>query len=559
MHTGKFRVGGVPEHFNYPWYLTASDNPFFEWEAYPGGTGAMGEALREGQLDVALMLTEGAVADIHKGNPSQIVGTYVQSPLTWGIHVGADSPYQTIAGLEHRVFGISRYTSGSHLMAYVNAQQQGWDASQVKFEVVGDFEGARKAMQAGAIDAFMWEKFTTKPLVDSGEWRRVGVCVTPWPCFVLVARQEVIDARQPDLLKLMHYIQQRLEHTPREEKLLYISEHFNLQAADVADWYEQTTWSCSPVMASTELDKVQHYLKALGVIDCVRPPRSLCAPFVVFAENGLSEVMYNWRVESVYKKLAEEGLGHGKLSLADLLELGHLDQYHYLGADACYEVAEALDLKETDQVYDVGSGVGGTGRVLADCSGAAIVGVELQPELCRLATELTERVGLQDRVTFKAGDFLNYDWEADFDHFISLLVFLHVPDRRRALEHCYQALKPGGQFFIEDFVLLQPPTPSEQRVLKHTVSARSVTHPSAYEEDLRLAGFEVRQQQDMTAPWREWTKNRFQDFRANAEEHRAFFGEGLYNDRLAFYKVIAELFEGGHIGGLRITGAKKQD
>ncbi len=34
----------------------------YEWIDYPGGTGAMVEALRNGELDVAIMLTEGAVS-----------------------------------------------------------------------------------------------------------------------------------------------------------------------------------------------------------------------------------------------------------------------------------------------------------------------------------------------------------------------------------------------------------------------------------------------------------------------------------------------------------------
>jgi cyclopropane fatty-acyl-phospholipid synthase-like methyltransferase len=547
----------VPEHFNYPWYMTGDDHPLFQWEAYPGGTGAMCEALRAGRLDVALMLTEGAVADLHDGNPSRIIGTYVSSPLTWGIHVAAQGPLQSVEDLEGKTFGISRYTSGSHLMAYVNARQQGWDTAQLKFEVVGDFEGARRAMQEGRIDAFMWEKYTTKPTVDNGEWRRVGVCVTPWPCFVLVAREDIIEQHQPALLELMHSIRQRLQQADRTEKLDFISTHFKLQPEDVEDWYAQTTWSCTPAIAASELNKVQQDLKALGIIEAPVTPRQLCAPFVTFTEDDLSPVMYNWRVESVYKKLEEEGLASGPLVLGDLLALGHLDQYHYLGADACYEVAKVLDLGPEDYVYDVGSGVGGTGRVLADCSGCRVLGVELQSELCRLSTELTRRTGLSDKVACRAGDLLNYDWEETFDHFISLLVFLHVPDRQRVLEHCYRALKPGGRFFIEDFVLRHPMDEQESTLLRDTVSAQTVTGPEPYLEALSKAGFTDLSVVDLDEPWRTWTQNRYYNFQAEAEAHRAFFGDRLFEDRLSFYKTIAGLFEGGHLGGIRITGRKK--
>ena len=49
----------------------------------------------------------------------------------------------------------------------------------------------------------MWEKFTTKPLVDSGEWRRVGECVTPWPCFVVAATNTALEKFGPDLLEVL--------------------------------------------------------------------------------------------------------------------------------------------------------------------------------------------------------------------------------------------------------------------------------------------------------------------------------------------------------------------
>ncbi len=59
MTNPHFKIGGVPEHFNYPWYIAAEhelrapDHDIsFDWQAFPGGTGAMGEALRKGEIDM---------------------------------------------------------------------------------------------------------------------------------------------------------------------------------------------------------------------------------------------------------------------------------------------------------------------------------------------------------------------------------------------------------------------------------------------------------------------------------------------------------------------------
>ena len=90
-------VGGVPEHFNLPWHQAIDKNAFvaqgveLEFVEFRDGTGAMTQALRDREIDMALLLTEGCVADLLKGNPSRMVKVYVESPLIWGIHVAAGS------------------------------------------------------------------------------------------------------------------------------------------------------------------------------------------------------------------------------------------------------------------------------------------------------------------------------------------------------------------------------------------------------------------------------------------------------------------------------------
>ena len=110
----QFQVGGVPEHFNLPLKKAIEESRFenqgisVSWQDYHGGTGAMTKALRDGELDIAILLTEGIIADIHRGNPSKIVQFYVKSPLRWGIHVGANSKFNAVNDLENSRAAISR-------------------------------------------------------------------------------------------------------------------------------------------------------------------------------------------------------------------------------------------------------------------------------------------------------------------------------------------------------------------------------------------------------------------------------------------------------------------
>ncbi len=271
--TVHFNIGGVPEHFNLPWYLALEQGLFQQqnvnltWTDYPGGTGAMAQDLRAGTLDIAVLLTEGIVADIAKGNASKIVQVYVESPLIWGIHVPASAGFQTADELRGKRYAISRLGSGSHLMAFVDATQRGWNPQDQELVLVGDLNGARTAFRQGEADAFMWEKFMTKPLVDNGEFRRVGETLTPWPCFVIAVRNEVLENNLPALQKVLAIINQSCRNFMiNPDAVRLVAERFHLQPDDAATWFKHTRWATSSRVSEAMLQTVIDTLRTLAVI-----------------------------------------------------------------------------------------------------------------------------------------------------------------------------------------------------------------------------------------------------------------------------------------------------
>jgi sulfonate transport system substrate-binding protein len=283
MNQTSFNIGGVPEHFNLPWYQALENGLFareglqVNWTDYPGGTGAMAKDLRSGDLDVAVLLTEGIVADIVKGNPSKIIQVYVDSPLLWGIHVPAGSAFQSAEELAGKRYAISRMGSGSHLMAVVDARQRGWDPAALELVVVGGLDGAREAFRNSQADAFMWEKFMTKPFVDAGEFRRVGETPTPWPCFVIAARQQVIDQQGPALQTLLTVINRSAQafQAKPADALPLISSRFNLQPDDARMWLASTRWGTGGAVSAPMIGEVISTLYDLEVIQNKPDPASL--------------------------------------------------------------------------------------------------------------------------------------------------------------------------------------------------------------------------------------------------------------------------------------------
>lgn len=267
------KIAGVPEHFNLPWHISIENGDFekagidVQWTDIPEGTGKMCQQLRDGTTDIAILLTEGIVKDIVAGNPSCIVQVYVESPLIWGIHVNESSKYITLSDIEDGKVAISRYGSGSHLMAYVNAQQEKWNTDALQFEIVNTIDGAVEALTHGSADYFMWERFMTQPLVDKGIFRRIGECPTPWPCFVIAVNNNFLNQNPStvaQLLKIINHTTFGFKEIPAIDEKLAAKFHQKLE--DIQAWLALTEWSQNS-LTETELDKIQNQLLEVKIMD----------------------------------------------------------------------------------------------------------------------------------------------------------------------------------------------------------------------------------------------------------------------------------------------------
>lgn len=273
----KVKIIGVPEHFNLPWHLAMEDGAFENrgiqliWTDVPEGTGKMAQMLQDGETDLAIILTEGMVKSISQGNPSKIVMEYISSPLLWGIHVAAGSPRQSVSELKDDKAAISRLGSGSHLMAYINADNQGWDPAQLQFETINNLDGAVESLSNGSGAYFMWEHFTTKPLVDEGSFKWLGDCPTPWPCFVLAATNAFLEENSgilDHILEVINTYTSEFKQIPSIDRTL--SNRYEQKLEDIQEWLSKTIWGKEQVSEKT-LNEVQSRLFDLNLVDGMKP------------------------------------------------------------------------------------------------------------------------------------------------------------------------------------------------------------------------------------------------------------------------------------------------
>ena len=267
------KIAGVPEHFNLPWHLCIENGEFeavgidLQWTDVPEGTGKMCQMLRDAETDIAVILSEGIVKDINAGNPSKIVQVYVESPLIWGIHVAAKSNFKTLSDLENKKVAISRLGSGSQLMAYVNANNQGWKTENLQFEIVNTIDGAVESLTKGESDYFMWEHFMTKPLVDKGIFRRIDDCPTPWPCFVIAVREELLK-KHPNviaqILEIINITTKEFKEIPSIDRTLATKYHQKIEY--IQEWLNLTKWSQKSI-SEKMLNKIQNQLFELKIFE----------------------------------------------------------------------------------------------------------------------------------------------------------------------------------------------------------------------------------------------------------------------------------------------------
>lgn len=285
----KIKIVGVPEHFNFPWIEVINSQPFqsegivLEWKDEPKGSGAMNKDLREEKVDIAIILTESFIKDKVEGNPARIIGWHVKSPLVWGIHISSNVVADNLDEVKNSPFLISRFGSGSHLMAFLLSEREGWESDKLKFEVVGDLEGAKEAFKGQEPKIFLWEKFTTKPLVDQGLFKRIGEIPTPWPCFVIVASEKIIN-QQPDVIKKLRdlvYLKSK-DLMKNDDFLPSISARYQIQLEDIIAWKKQTDWCTDNKIEAKTLEDAAKTLHALGLIpqESIKPKQFVDAHLV---------------------------------------------------------------------------------------------------------------------------------------------------------------------------------------------------------------------------------------------------------------------------------------
>ena len=259
--------------------------------------------------------------------------------------------------------------------------------------------------------------------------------------------------------------------------------------------------------------------------------------------------------ERIYNEL--EANGHRRGSSLKVKDMTLFDQYHYLGTDAVDNAIHSLNIDSKKKIIEIGAGIGGPARYLAEKTGSHVTALELQPDLHNIACSLTERCGLSDTVQHLCGNILDFPEDhANFDIAVSWLTFLHIPDRTSLLKKCYSILKQDGRIFIEDFCKCGEFNEKEIELLSRDVYCDYLPTSGEYKNQLIENDFTRVELTDKTASWRNFVKGRMESFIENRSRHIDIHKVEIVEELEDFYEKIFRLFDGGNLGGLSIMAEK---
>src|SRR4051812_5577291 len=179
--------------------------------------------------------------------------------------------------------------------------------------------------------------------------------------------------------------------------------------------------------------------------------------------------------------------------------LAPYDQFHGRGLEATIEAAGLMPVRAADHLVDVGCGIGGPARVIAQRFGCRVTGIDLTPEFCDVARHITRVVGLDDRVRFETGDATAMPFaDGAFDGAYSMNVSMNIADKPALYREIHRVLKPGGWLLLSEVATgdgraLDYPTPWAA-----TERTSFLSTPDETQAGLREAGFDILQLRDAT-------------------------------------------------------------
>lgn len=107
----------------------------------------------------------------------------------------------------------------------------------------------------------------TQPLVDTGEFRRVGQREVPWPAFVVSVRRQILGSHGRPIRKVLDVVARYAINLKRRKTApLLIADTYGIRLTDAEKWLTSVRWGTGYRRPTAALSRITKALQTQQVI-----------------------------------------------------------------------------------------------------------------------------------------------------------------------------------------------------------------------------------------------------------------------------------------------------
>jgi len=174
-------------------------------------------------------------------------------------------------------------------------------------------------------------------------------------------------------------------------------------------------------------------------------------------------------------------------------DLAAVDEFHIGGRLATEGLLAQLNFSATDKLLDVGCGLGGAARYVANKYRNHVTGIDLTHEYIDTGNVLSAWLKLDSLVELHQGSALAMPFEAaSFDGGFMLHVGMNIADKEKLFSEIYRVLRPGTLFGVYDVMRIEEGELAYPVPWAADAGSSALATPDQYKTALMATGFAIK-------------------------------------------------------------------